>query len=135
MRTIKLLNRGRQHLRDCKGKMKRVIGWNLRISGVELYIRDIYLMFLSREIDKYCVKFIRKFIYIEFCIKVVVLNRSYLANTQPIWKRLYSVCIMWQRYCTAIGWSYGDVIQTIQTICNNSINYIFWKCWIKIKWL
>ena len=42
-------------------------------------------MFLSQN----CVKFIRKFIYVQFCIKVVVLNRSYSTNTQPIWKRWY----------------------------------------------
>ena len=34
-----------------KGKIKGGIGWNLRISGVEWYLLDIYLMFLSREID------------------------------------------------------------------------------------
>ena len=35
-------------------------------------------------------------------------------------------------YCTAIGWSLGDVIWTILTICNN-INYIYQKCKIKVK--
>jgi len=29
-----------------------------------------------------CVKFIRKSIYIKFCIKIVVLNGSYSAKTQ-----------------------------------------------------
>ena len=49
-------------------------------------------MFLSREMNmnmKNCVKFIRKFIYMQFCIKVVGLNRSYSENTKPIKKRLY----------------------------------------------
>jgi len=32
-------------------KLKGGTGWNLRISGVERYLLDIYLMFLSREID------------------------------------------------------------------------------------
>ena len=31
--------------------MKGSIGYNLRISGVERYIKDIYLMFLFRKID------------------------------------------------------------------------------------
>ena len=35
-----------------------------------------------------------------------------------------SVCITWQWYCTVIGWSSGDVIPTIQTICNYIINFI-----------
>ena len=53
-------------------------------------ITSLYLIFLSREIDKKnCVKCIRKFIYMQFCIKVVVLNRSYSRNTQPIWKQRY----------------------------------------------
>jgi len=44
-------------LKDCKLKMKGGIGWNLRISGVEQF---------------------------NFCIKVVGLNKSFSANTQPI---------------------------------------------------
>ena len=39
-----------------------------------------------------------------------------------------SLCITWQRYCTAIGGSSGDVIRTI---CNNIINYIYQKRKIK----
>ena len=35
-------------------------------------------------------------------------------------------------YCTAIGWSLGDVIRTILTI-SNYINYIYQKCKIKVK--
>ena len=71
-------------IRDCKEKMKRGIKYNLTISGVKRYIQNIYLMFLSREIDINCVKFIRKFINMQFFVKVVVLNRSYSTNTQPI---------------------------------------------------
>ena len=36
-----------------------------------------------------CVKFMRKFINMQFCIKVLVLNRSYSTNTQSIWKWRY----------------------------------------------
>ena len=44
----------------------------------------------SREIDKIlCQIYTKTHIYIEICTKIVVLNRSYLANTQPIWKQLY----------------------------------------------
>ena len=90
-------------------------------------------------------------------IRIVVLNRSYLPNAQPIWNNYIpqepenlrfaqviicfcikkyitdvSVCITWPVYCTAIGGSFGDVIRNIQTIRNNFINYIYWKCKIKI---
>ena len=42
-------------------------------------------MFLSQEIDKKnCVKIIPKRAYARFCIKVVVLNRSYSATTQHV---------------------------------------------------
>ena len=52
-----------QPLRDSKDKMKGGIGWNLRISGVERYIKDIYLMFLSREIDtKLCQSYTKTYI-------------------------------------------------------------------------
>ena len=44
-----------------------------------------------------------------------------------------SVCITWQRYCTAIGWSSGDVIRTIRTICNYISNYIYSKCKMQNK--
>ena len=46
--------------RDCKRKMKNGIDW---ISGVELYLLDIYLMFLSREIDiKLCQNYTKTYI-------------------------------------------------------------------------
>ena len=47
----------------------------------------MFLMFLSREIDiKLCPNYtnIYIYIYIQFCIKVIGLNRSYSANTQPM---------------------------------------------------
>jgi len=44
-----------------------------------------------------------------------------------------TVCITWQRYCTSIDWSSGDVIRTTRTTCNYIINYIYQKCKIKIK--
>ena len=32
-----------------------------------------------------------------------------------------------------LHWSFGDVILTIRTLCNNIINYIYSKCKIRIK--
>ena len=47
-----------------KEKWKGVIGWNLRISGVEWYIKDFYPMFLSQEIDiKLCQIYTKIHIY------------------------------------------------------------------------
>ena len=66
--------------------MKGGIGWNLRISGVERYHKtSIWCSCISR--NDYKTASIRKFLYMQFCIKVVVLNRSYSTNTHPIWKR------------------------------------------------
>ena len=58
--------------------MKEGIGWKL-----------ITLAIAAHESYIWCAKFIRKLIYIQFCIKVVGLNRSNSANKQPIWKRWY----------------------------------------------
>ena len=70
--------------------MKEGIDWNLSYLGVDRNPCVLYLMFLSRQIDKKNgVKFIQKSVYTKFCIKIVSLNKSYLANTQPIWKRRY----------------------------------------------
>ena len=56
--------------------MKGVIGWDLSYLRVDRNPCEFYLMLLSREIDKKNgVKFIRKYIYMHFCIKVVILNR------------------------------------------------------------
>ena len=41
-------------------------------------------MFLSREIDKKTVSNLYENSYIQFCIEIVGLNRSYSANMQPI---------------------------------------------------
>jgi len=50
--------------------MKGGIGWNLRISGVERYLYDIYQMLLSREIDiKLCQNYTKTYIcklYVRF---------------------------------------------------------------------
>ena len=47
-----------------KDKMKGDIEWNLRISGIEQYILDIYLMFLSKKIDiKLCQTYTKIHIY------------------------------------------------------------------------
>jgi len=52
--------------------MKGGVGCNLRISGVERYLKDINLMFLSREIDIKLCQINKKIIYKQFCRKVVV---------------------------------------------------------------
>ena len=69
--------------------MKGGIGWNLRTSGVVRDPWEFYLMFLSWEIDKKTVSNLYENVYIKLCIKIVGLNRSYSANTQPIWKPRY----------------------------------------------
>ena len=56
--------------RNWKGKMKEGIDWNLRISGIERYLSDIYLMFLSwgnwhKACQNYTNKYICK-IYVRF---------------------------------------------------------------------
>ena len=56
-----------------------LLGWNLKISGVYWDPWKLYLMFLSREID---IKTVSKSICVRFCIKFVVLNRSYSTNTR-----------------------------------------------------
>ena len=80
-------------------------------------------MFLFRETDIKLCKNYTKTLYIRFCIKVVVLNRSYSTNIQRyctaiggssgevmrIYTRSYSTNI--QRYCTAIGGSSGEVMR------------------------
>ena len=72
----------------------------------------IYLMFLSREID------------IKLC-------QNY-ANVQVVtWFRRKSRDLY--TACTAIGWSSGDVIRTIRTICNYISNYIYSKCKMQNK--
>ena len=71
--------------RDYKGKMKGIyIGLNLWTSGVDRDLYKFYLMFLSSEIDiKLCQIYTKIYIF-DICIKIS-LNRSYSANTQPIW--------------------------------------------------
>ena len=70
-----------------KEKLKGVWG---KITGVERYIKDIYLMFLSQEIDiKLCQNNTK--IYMYEIWKVVGLTRLYSASTQPTWKQLYPI--------------------------------------------
>ena len=71
-----------QDYKECEGKIgwNGGVGWNLKISGGEWYLSDVPVLRNWYE----TVKFIRKFIYMQFCIKVVVLNRSYSTNMQPI---------------------------------------------------
>ena len=66
--------------RDCKGKIKGGIGWNLSILGP--VSRNWY-----KAMSNLCEKSI--YIYIKFCIQIVGLNGSYSENIQPIWKRRY----------------------------------------------
>ena len=89
----------------------------------------IHIKHLSdREVDK---KTVSKSYQNSFCIKVVVLNRSYSrtsTNSSAVtWSR-DTAGGTWQQFCTAIGGRSGDVIRTIQTIRNNIINYIYQKC-------
>ena len=56
--------------RDCKGKMKEGIGWNLKILGVTW---EFYLMFLSQEIYKKLCQIFAK-IYIS---KILYKNRRF----------------------------------------------------------
>ena len=59
--------------------MKGGVGWNLSNLGVDRNPCEVYLMFLSREIDKKnCLNIIQKSVYTKFCIKIVGLEKSYL---------------------------------------------------------
>ena len=64
--------------------MKGGIGWNLRILGVFRDSWEFYMMFLSQEIDNKLFQICTKIYYIKFCIKIVVLNRSFVATIQAI---------------------------------------------------
>jgi len=86
--------------------------------------RDPWTLYRCSYLEKLiynCVKFIRKLIYIQFCIKVVGLNRPNSANKQPIiYTRPFYLtrnstndsAVKWSRdtgrepwpvYCSAIG--------------------------------
>ena len=103
---------------------------------------------------------LKKYIIARGCVKInywVVSLSAYKTNVKYLkgtvkekWKGVYdetwesqalnntykiSVSIMWQWYCTAIGWSSSDVIRTIWSICNNIINYIYGKYKIKKKYI
>ena len=67
--------------------MKGGIDWKLITLALDRDPWKLYLMFLSQEIDLQLCQIYTKLIYIQFCIKVVGLNRSNSANMQPIWKR------------------------------------------------
>ena len=94
--------------------MKGGIGYNLRISGFELYLQDIYLLILSREIDiKLCQNYTKtgicQILYKSCSFKQIIFNnyatilKTILSHrslrisgllilyflfciTQPIWK-------------------------------------------------
>ena len=76
-------------------------------------------------------------VYINFLLKDTT-DRSKISSDQKglffavsLYPPLIHSChviqteITWPVYCTAIGWSSGDVKKTIRTICNNIINYIY----------
>ena len=70
--------------------MKGGIGWKLITLAHDHDPWKLYLMFLSQETDlQLCQIYTKINIYIQFCIKVVGLNRSNSGNMQPIWKRWY----------------------------------------------
>ncbi len=65
--------------------MKVGIGWKLITLALDRDQRKLYMMFLFREIDlKLCQIYTKIRIYIQFCLEIVGLNRSYSANMQPI---------------------------------------------------
>ena len=116
--------------RDCKGKIKGGTGWNLRISGIEQYIEDIYLIIPKR-------------IYMRFCMRFVVLNRSYSTNTQPIWKWLYPTEAWESQICSCYSFFYFclafliDIIDNITTYCTIHIshqNFHQWQSSILVTW-
>ena len=102
------------------------------LSGLRCSTSTIYLNFktLSQN-SKTIFLMIRSMLYLstqEFAQnhKVVSWQREKLRELQPMAVQytghVISICITWQRYCTAIGSSSGDIIRTI---CNYIINYIY----------
>ena len=76
------------YIQLCLQKIKGGIGWNLRISGVKWYIQNIYLMFLSREIDiKLCQVYTQihryAILYKSCSIKQIIFNK-YETNLKKI---------------------------------------------------
>ena len=68
--------------------MKGGIGYNLRISGFELYLQDIYLLILSREIDiKLCQNYTKtgicQILYKSCSFKQIIFN-NYATNLKTI---------------------------------------------------
>ena len=85
--------------------MKGGIGWNLRISGVERYLYDIYLMFLSREIDiKLCQIYTKIHIY-AILYKSCRFKQIISGNTKPIWKTWKSQVCFCNNYQAPVGYN------------------------------
>ena len=81
-------------------------------------------MFLSWEIDiKRCQIYTKIHINIQFCIKVVVLNRSYSTNTQPIWKRRDPTGAQESQVCSYYN-LFAIFIDIIENIITYSPNYV-----------
>ena len=97
----------------------------LRISGLLLLqFLDFYFAFLVDIIDN--------------IITYSPYSPYYVTRTSANGSALSLSCdseteITWPVYCTAIGFSSGDLIQTVRTKCYNIINYIYCKCKKKYK--
>ena len=78
------------------------------------------LLFLFRSVYSWFAK--RLLFHEKFCW-LISLNcpfTSFIIFFSFFTGHMISVCITWQEYCTAIGWSSGDIIRTIIII-----NYIY----------
>ena len=74
--------------------MKGGIGWNLRISGVERFIYNTIILF--------------------HIVRIVCITSPELQPMAVQYRfQVIQTEITWPVYCTAIGWSSGDVIRTI----------------------
>ena len=83
-------------------------------------------MFLSREIEiKLCQNYTKSYMYQISCkILYSLYSRVLCHQNFRQWQcNILVSWYTWQQYCTAIGGNSGDLIQTIQTIPNNIINY------------
>ena len=82
---------------------------------------------MSREIDIKLCEIYTKNIYIQFCIKILGLNRPYSANTQQIWKLRFAPIII-----------LIDIIDSIITMCvtvSCDQNSHQWQCNILVPCL
>ena len=85
--------------------MKGGIGWNLRISGVERYLYDIYLMFLSWEID---IKLCQSYTKIKSCIIKQIIFNNYATNLKTTISHCHWLKFWWcdAGYTDYMKWYY-----------------------------